>query len=66
MDKAQAKRRNSIMCTAEEENDFYIGQEFSERTVQYLVFVCLLLNAPATYECISGMDLLRQFHVLPH
>ena len=32
--------------------------------------VCLLvgwlLNVPATCECISGMDLLRQFYVLPH
>ena len=25
-----------------------------------------LLNVPATCECISGTDLLRQFHVLPH
>ena len=25
-----------------------------------------LLNVPATCECISGMDLLRQFYVLPH
>ena len=25
-----------------------------------------LLNVPATCECISGTDLLRQFNVLPH
>ena len=25
-----------------------------------------LLNVPATCECISGTDLLRQFDVLPH
>ena len=25
-----------------------------------------LLNVPATCECISGTDLLRQFYVLPH
>ena len=25
-----------------------------------------LLNVPATCECISGMDLHRQFYVLPH
>ena len=25
-----------------------------------------LLNVPATDECISGTDLLRQFYVLPH
>ena len=29
-------------------------------------FVCWLLNVPATCECISGTDLLRQFYVLPH
>ena len=27
---------------------------------------CWLLNVPATCECISGTDLLRQFYVLPH
>ena len=30
------------------------------------LFVCWLLNVPATCECISGMDLHRQFNVLPH
>ena len=30
------------------------------------VVVCWLLNSPATYSCISGMDLLRQFNMLPH
>ena len=29
-------------------------------------FVCWLLNVPATCECISGTDLLRQVYVLPH
>ena len=29
-------------------------------------FVCWLLNVPATGQCISGTDLLRQFDVLPH
>ena len=28
-------------------------------------FVCWLLNVPATCECISGKDLLRQVYVLP-
>ena len=28
--------------------------------------VCWLINVPATYKCISGTDLLRQFDVLPH
>ena len=30
------------------------------------LFVCLLLSVPATCECISRTDLLRQFYVLPH
>ena len=30
------------------------------------VVVGWLLNVPATCECISGSDLLRQFYVLPH
>ena len=30
------------------------------------LFVCWLLNVPATCECISGTDLLRQVYVLPH
>ena len=30
------------------------------------LFVCWLLNVPATCECISGTDLNRQFYVLPH
>ena len=29
-------------------------------------FVSWLLIVPATCECISGTDLLRQFYVLPH
>ena len=31
-----------------------------------IVVVCWLLNVPATCECISGTDLLRQFYVQPH
>ena len=31
-----------------------------------VVIVGCLLNVPATCECISGTDLLRQFDVLPH
>ena len=31
-----------------------------------IVVVCWLLNVPATCECISGTDLLRQLYVLPH
>ena len=32
----------------------------------YSLFVSWLLNVPATCECISGTDLLRQIYVLPH
>ena len=31
-----------------------------------VVVVGWLLNVPATCECISGTDLLRQFYMLPH
>ena len=31
-----------------------------------VLFVDWLLNVPATCECISGTDLLRQLYVLPH
>ena len=30
------------------------------------LFVGWLLNVPATGECISGKELLRQFYALPH
>ena len=30
------------------------------------LFVGWLVNVPATCECTSGTDLLRQFYVLPH
>ena len=35
-------------------------------STQGQLFVCWLLSVPATCECISGMDQLRQFYVLPH
>ena len=34
--------------------------------VVVILFVGCLLNIPATCECISGTDLLRQVYVLPH
>ena len=41
-----------------------------KRCIRLSRAVCLLvgwlLNVPATCECISGTDLLRQFYVLPH
>ena len=42
-------------------------RQSSGTTVIYRdVFVGWLLNVPATCECISGTDVLRQFYVLPH
>ena len=35
------------------------------RDINDLLVACLL-GVSATCECISGMDLLRQFYVLPH
>ena len=48
--------------------------ETTEKTVEQIIrrtndrglLVGWLLNVPATCECISGTDLLRQWHVLPH
>ena len=34
--------------------------------LEITIVVGWLLNVPATCECISGKDLLRQFYVLPH
>ena len=36
------------------------------KSAKHCLFVGCLLNVPATGECISGTDLLRQFYVLPH
>ena len=44
-----------------------VCRESSSRKEKIVVlFVGWLLNVPATGECISGTDLLRQFYVLPH
>ena len=41
--------------------------DFVDTVRQEIWFVvCWLLNVPATCQCISGMDLLRQLYVLPH
>ena len=47
------------------------GERFADlcalnQLVIVCLFVCWLLNVPATCECISGTDLHRQFYVLPH
>ena len=44
----------------------FLGQIHRAQHSGQGLFVCWLLNVPATCECISGTDLLRQFDVLPH
>ena len=44
------------------EHDLHVQHASSE----VFSFVCWLLNVPATCECTSGTDLLRQLYVLPH
>ena len=39
---------------------------YSHDKATVCLFVGWLLIVPATCECISGTDLLRQFYVLPH
>ena len=39
---------------------------FIDTQLYDFMFVCWLLNIPATCECVSGTDLLRQFYMLPH
>ena len=43
------------------------GNEFKEEEEEEVcLFVGWFLNVPATCQCISGTDLLRQVNVLPH
>ena len=44
----------------------WVNYEASVIVPYVCLFVCWLLNVPATGVCISGTDLLRQFYVLPH
>ena len=58
-------------CCINKQNVFWAQTAFCclqrHRLVgQEVLFVGWLLNVPATCECISGTDLLRQFYVLPH
>ena len=43
----------------------YLGWVWTD-VLEVCLFVGWLHNVPATCECISGTDLLRQFYVLPH
>ena len=51
---------------ASEKDSGYKETEKKRRKCIGCLFVGCLLIVPATRECISGMDLLRQFYVLPH
>ena len=42
------------------------GEKKEKEEEEEELFVGWLLNVPATCECISGTDLLRQFYVLPY
>ena len=53
--------REGVLFVAQRPSNVLGGQRKRERE-----FVCWLLNAPATCECISGTDLHGQFYVLPH
>ena len=58
------KKRQTDICTGS------CGQALTASSLLtaklFKQFVGWLLNVPATGECISGTDLLRQFYVLPH
>ena len=55
----------NVQTRKQRETDRQTEVETRDRESKSL-FVCWLLNVPATCECISGTDLLRQFYVLPH
>ena len=55
----QIRRWDTLACCWD------VKQPTNKQTWTQL-FACWLLNVPATGECISGTDLLRQFCVLPH
>ena len=62
-------RRREILTTARDVPRCYRGHGLGLLIpiIPWMVqFVCWLLKVPATYWCISGTDLLRQFYVLPH
>ena len=45
---------------------YWLEKVMGNMQVMAVVVVGWLLNVPATCECTSGTDLLRQFYVLPH
>ena len=54
--------QNLVFYLTTKNNDITIVGD----NVKVCLFVGWLLNVPATGECISGTDLLRQFYMLPH
>ena len=55
------KRNNN-----DDDDDDADNGEDKKEVEEVCLFVCWLLIVPATCECVSGTDLLRQFYVLPH
>ena len=60
------RRRKKKKEKEEEEKKEKEEEEEEEVEEEEKDVVGWLLNVPATGECISGMDLLGQFYVLPH
>ena len=60
-------RKKFIQNGEPQRHSWELGRSSSRRKLYTkTVVVCWLFNVPATCECISGTDLLRQFYVLPH
>ena len=58
--------RGMVFALKAEDTDYDHTERHNSRFFGYSLFVCWLLNVPATCECISGTNLHRQFYVLPH
>ena len=57
---------DSVSRTALCSKDSTVPDPLLDKNPARTVVVCWLLNVPATCECISWTDLLRQCCVLPH
>ena len=60
--KTKTKNKQKQKQTNKEQTGSYTNKKHDGTNL----FAGWLLNVPATCECISGTDLLRQFYVLPH
>ena len=55
-----------VGCACRENKEQQTDQAVHREATKEVLFVGWLLNVPATCQCISGTDLLRQVYVLPH